>query len=93
MAWVIKKRSKGKEVFSPSKLKQAIQKSAKEAGLSPSKIKSLIKLVANPLIAKICLRKSVSARAIRRAVLGRLDRNAKPVARAWRKYDRTTKYS
>lgn len=86
MTKVIKKGGR-KEAFVGAKLKRSIQKSAKEAGLTASEAKALVSEVAGPIITKVRKRKFIKASELRRAVLGKLDKSAKKVAKAWRKYD------
>ena len=90
MTKVLKKGGK-KQAFSVSKLKKSIEKAAKDAGLPNSKIKVLVKEVAEPVIALAKKKRTVKAAALRRAILGRLDRKAKAVSNAWRRYDRKKK--
>lgn len=85
------KRSGQKQAFNSSKIRKSILKAAKDSGLAVSKTKNLIKEVAEPVISFCKKKKSIKAIKIRKMVLGRLDRRAKAVSRAWRAYDRKSK--
>jgi len=85
MTTVIKKGGK-RQAFVPNKIRKSVVMAAKEARLSPAKIKSLLKEVAEPVIAFYRKKKLVKSVDIRRALLGRLDRKVKAVSASWRKY-------
>lgn len=86
MGFVIKRGGK-KQVFLASKIKSSIQKSARDAGISPSKISGLIKEVAEPVIS-LYKKKNVKSTALRKSILRRLDRRMKSVSAAWRRYEK-----
>ena len=90
MVEVIKKSGK-KQAFSPGKIRRSIEKAAKDAKLAPSKIKQFVKEIANPVIAFAKKKRTIKATALRKAVLGRLERKARKVASAWRRFDRKRK--
>lgn len=81
------KRDGKRQSFNASKLRKSIEKAAKEAGMSAGKRKELIKEISEPVI-KLYKNRSVKAVALRRSILGRLDRKAKSVSKAWRRHDR-----
>ncbi len=85
------KKSGKKQAFLPKKIRMSVEKAAKEAGLAPRKIGDLIEDVAEPVIELYRKKKVVKATDLRRSLLGRLDRKAKKVAAAWRRYDRRRK--
>jgi len=87
MVNVVKKGGK-KQGFSPAKIRHSVEYAAKDAGLKASKIKELIANVAEPVITWVKTKRIVKASAIRKAILGRLDRKAKSVANAWRKFEK-----
>ena len=87
MVKVLKKRKK-KQTFSPAKLKRSIEKAAREAKSSQAKIKKLIEEVANPVIALTKKKRVIKTTDIRRLLLGRLERRARSVSNAWRKYEK-----
>lgn len=87
---VVKKSGK-KQKFSKAKLMKSIQDAAKEAGLSPAKRKVLAKEVVDSFVEAAKKKKVMKAVEIRRSVLGRLDRRAKSVSKAWRRYDKKKK--
>ena len=82
------KRSGKKEAFRPGKIKKSVEKAAKEAGMAPKNIRILISDVVDPLIDVVKKKRVVKAVDIRKSVLRRLDRRAKSVSGAWRRYDR-----
>ena len=88
MTQVIKRGGKKREVFSPSKIKNAIKKSAKEAGFSQAKVEGLVKEVGNGVIDFFEKKKVVKAVDIRRSILGRFDRTAKKVAVQWKRFEK-----
>lgn len=87
---VVIKRDGKAQKFSPSKIKGVIEKSAKEAGLSAARRKELLKDVAEPVI-KLYKHKRVKSTLLRKSILRRLDRRAKSVSAAWRRYERKRK--
>ena len=87
MVHVIKKRGR-KQAFSSAKIRNAVLKSAKDAKLSPAKVKQLVKDVADPVISLAKGKRRVKAADLRRSLLGRLDRRAKSVSNAWRRFDK-----
>ena len=88
MTQVIKRGGKKRESFSPSKIKNAIRKSAKEAGFSSSKIEETVKEVGNGVIDFFGKKKVVKSVDIRRSILGRLGRSAKSVASKWKQFEK-----
>ncbi len=90
MAKVVKKSGK-KQTFLPRKIRTSVERAAKEAGLNPKKTKELVEEVAEPVIELYRKKKVVKAADLRRSLLGRLDRKAKKVSAAWRRYDRKKK--
>jgi len=87
MVNIVKKGGK-KQGFSPAKIRHSVEKAAKDAGLKAAKIRELIAEVAEPVIALAKTKRIVKATAVRKALLGRLDRKAKSVANAWRKFEK-----
>lgn len=85
MTTVIKKGGK-RQAFIPNKIRRAVVMAAKEAKLSPAKIKGLVKEVAEPAISFYKKKKLVKSTDIRRALLGRLNRRAKAVSASWRRF-------
>lgn len=84
---VVKKNGE-KQVFVAAKVRRSVEKAAKEAKYSLSARKELVKEVAEPVIKLYKKKKVVKAADLRKAILGRLDRKAKRVSVAWRRYDR-----
>jgi len=84
------KRGGRKQAFSPGKIRKAIERTAREAGLSASRRKDLLKEVAEPIIA-LYKNKRVKSTALRRSILGRLSRRAKSVAAMWVRYEKKKK--
>lgn len=75
----------------PAKIRRSVEKAAREAGLTPTKIGDLMQDVAEPVIEVYGKKRSVKAVDLRRSILGRLDRKAKKVSAAWRRFDRKMK--
>lgn len=90
MVKVVKRDGK-KENFVPKKIRVSIEKAAKEAGVAPRKIGDLIEEVAEPVIEVYKKKKVVKVSDLRRSILGRLDRKAKKVSAAWRRYEKKKK--
>ena len=87
MTNVIKKGGK-KQAFSPAKLRNSIIAAAKDAKLSKSKINQLVKDVAEPLVALIKKKRVIRVSSIRKSIIGRLDRRAKSVENAWKRFEK-----
>ena len=87
MGLVIKRGGK-KQSFSGSKIKGAIEKAAKDAGISSLKRNELIKEVAVPVIDLYKGKRAVKAVELRKSILKRLERRAKSVVSAWRRYEK-----
>jgi len=90
MGKVVKKGGK-KQSFLPRKIRISVERAAKEAKLAPKKVREVLEEVAEPVIALYKKKKLVKATELRRSLLGRLDRKAKKVSAAWRRYDRKKK--
>ncbi len=88
MTEVIKRGGKKRQAFSPSKIKGAITKAAKEAGLSPKKSEELAKEVGGGVVGFFGKKRVVKATDIRKSILRRLERRAKSVAAKWRSFER-----
>lgn len=88
MARVIKKGGKGKQAFVPAKLKRSVERAAKEAGLSSSKVKQLVKEVVEPVVVLARKKRTIKAADLRRSLLGRLERRAKKVVTAWKRFEK-----
>ena len=82
------KRSGRIEAFSAAKIKRGIERAAKDARLSPSDVRKLVLKVAEPLIKLNKNKRLVKVTDLRRAILGRLERKAKRVSAAWRRFDK-----
>lgn len=87
MTNVIKRDGK-KQAFSPAKLRNSVMAAAKDAKLPSAKVNQLIKDVAEPVIALIKKKRVVRVTAIRKYLLGRLERRSKLIAGAWRRYEK-----
>ena len=87
---VLKKGGK-RQAFSTAKLRRAIERSAKDAKLKAPKAKKLVGEVVDPLVKVLKKKRVVRASALRKAMLGLIERRAKAVARAWRKFDKKKK--
>ncbi len=79
------KRSGKKQNFSASKIKNAIEKAAKEAGVSKAKRDEIAKEIGQAIVEKYKNRKLVKAIEIRTAVLTRLARKSKAAVASWKR--------
>ncbi len=86
MTIVVKKGGRGRQAFSPTKIRNSIRIAAKRARFSPEKIKKLVKDVGEPVIDSYKKKKLAKTSDIGKSILIRLNRNAKPVASAWKRY-------
>ena len=59
--------------------------------MSPKKVKELVKEVTDPVISLAKTKRVVKTTNLRRSILGRLDRRAKSVSNAWRRFDKRKK--
>jgi len=87
---VVIKRGGKTQKFSPGKIKKAIEKTAKDAGLSSAKRKELLKEVALPII-KLYKHKRVKSVDLRKVILRRLQSRSKATVSAWRRYEKRKK--
>lgn len=85
---VVIKRGGKKQVFSGGKIKSAIEKAAKDAGISSLRRNELVKEVAVPVIDLYKGKRAVKAVELRRSILKRLQSRAKSVVSAWQKYEK-----
>lgn len=79
------------QAFNPAKIRNSISRAAKEAKVSSIKEKQLLKNVADPVINLTKKKKIVKSTDLRRSLLGRLERRAKTVSKAWKRFDRKNK--
>jgi len=87
MGHVIKKGGR-RQAFSATKIKKAIAGAAKRAKFTPAKTRNLVREVGDEVVRVYGKKRTVRASAIRRSVLGRIDRRVKSVGRAWRLVER-----
>ena len=87
MTYIIKRSGK-KQKFVRTKLENAVKKAAREARISASKVKEIIKDVVYPVAKKILKRKLIKAVQLRKVVLDRLESRSKAVVAAWRRHDK-----
>ena len=87
---VVIKRDGKRQAFSVAKVRRSLQMAAREAGVSASKVRELTRDVADAVI-KDYRSKRVKATYLRRVILRRIDRRAKSVSAAWRRFDRKRK--
>jgi transcriptional regulator NrdR family protein len=88
MTQVLKRGCKRREAFNSSKIRNAIKKSAKEAGFSASKVEETVKEVGNGVIDFFGKKKIVKSVDIRKSILRRLERRAKIVAKKWKSFEK-----
>jgi len=87
MTNVLKKGGK-KQAFNSAKIRRSVEKAAKDAKVHHTKRKKLVKEVAEPVIKLVRKKRLVRAAAIRKSLLGRLDRKLKKVSTCWRRYEK-----
>lgn len=85
---MVLKRGSRRQTFSAAKLRRSVEKAAKDGKMSAGKRKELQKEVADVVIEQYKRKRTVRVADLRRSILGRLDRRAKAVSAAWRRYDR-----
>lgn len=85
------KRSGKKQTFSASKIKNAIEKATKEAGVSKAKRDEIAKEIGQAIAEKYKNRKLVKAIEIRTAVLTRLARKSKAAVASWKRNEKKKK--
>lgn len=83
MGQVIKKGGR-KQAFNAAKIRKSIHRAAKKAGFSPAKTRELVKDVGESVIKLYKGKRLVRTSAIRKSILGKVDRRVKSVGRAWR---------
>ena len=91
MTKVIKRGCKKSESFHSNKIRKGIENAAKDAGFSPAQRYALIRDVGEFAVAFARSKPAVKSIEIRKSVLKKLDKKAKPVARAWRKFEKKKK--
>ena len=87
---VVIKRGGKTQKFSPGKIKKAIEKTAKDAGVPAAKRKELLNEVALPII-KLYKNKRVKSTDLRRIILGRLSTRSKATVAEWKKWEKRKK--
>jgi len=87
---VVVKRDGKTQKFNPSKIKKAIEKTAKDAGLNSAKRKDLLKEVALPII-KLYKHKRVKSVDLRKVILRRLQSRSKATVAEWRRWEKRKK--
>ena len=85
------KRSGRRQAFSAAKVRSSVEKAAKDGKVSTAKRRELQKEVADSVIALYKRKRTVRVTDLRKSLLRRLDRRAKAVSAAWRRYDRRVK--
>ena len=84
------KRGGKTQAFSPSKIKKAIEKTAKDAKVPVVKRKELLKEVALPII-KLYKNKRVKSTELRKIILRRLSSRSKATVAAWKRWEKRKK--
>jgi transcriptional regulator NrdR family protein len=82
------KRGGRKQKFSPSKIKNSMDKALKDAKVPKAKRTRIIKEVAGAVIALFKKRKLVKTTEIRRAVVSKLGRKSKAAVAAWKRNEK-----
>jgi transcriptional repressor NrdR len=85
-------RKKGKtEAFQPTKIKNALQKAAIDAGYSPEEKKDIIDEVFLNINKKLDEEKELDTSTIRMCLLTELDKCEPYIAKSWRRFDKKYK--
>ena len=87
---VVVKRGGKTQAFSPSKIKKAIEKTAKDAKVPVVKRKELLKEVALPII-KLYKNKRVKSTELRKIILRRLSSRSKATVAEWKRWEKRKK--
>ncbi len=87
---VVVKRGGKTQAFSPSKIKKAIEKTAKDAKVPVVKRKELLKEVALPII-KLYKNKRVKSTELRKIILRRLSSRSKAPVAEWKRWEKRKK--
>jgi len=82
------KRSGRRQAFSAAKVRRSVQQAARDAKVSTAKTRELLRDVADSAVNFYKRKRVVKATELRRSILRRLDRRARAVSSAWRRYDR-----
>ncbi len=82
------KRSGKRQAFSLAKVKRAVQRAARDARLTTKEQKQLTREIASSIAISIKGKRSIKAANLRKRILGMLNRRARSVSSAWRRYDR-----
>ncbi len=85
-------RKKGKtESFQPTKIKNALQKAAIDAGYTPEEKKDIIDEVFSNINKKLDEEKELDTETIRICLLTELDKCEPYIAKSWRRFDKKYK--
>jgi len=82
------KRSGKRQGYSPAKVKNSIEKAAKDAKVPAAKRRKLAAELATSLREGLKGKRSVKTVDLRRRILDRLSRCSKKSVKAWQRYDR-----
>ena len=82
------KKGRRKQAFRAAKVRKSIANAAKDARVSAARRASLARKLSAHVAKGVKGEKTVRAANIRRAILAHLNKEAKPVARAWITYER-----
>ncbi len=82
------KRSGSRQRFSRAKLERAISRALREARISGTRAKEIVREISEGVYTSIIRRRSIRAADLRKRVIDRLERRARSAASAWRRYDR-----
>jgi transcriptional regulator NrdR family protein len=91
MAYVLKKGSGKKQVFSPAKLKKSIDGALKDADVKIEKRRQIIDEIVKPISEIVKKKKSISASDLRKSVLGRLETRSKKAVQKWKAFEKKKK--
>ena len=85
------KGNRKKQTFNTAKIRSSIRAAAKEAKLSTARAQRLARSLSIHVAKGLKGKKVVRTSSIKRAILAHLRKEAKPVARAWKRYERKKK--
>lgn len=86
---VVIKSGGRRQAFMASKIRRSIEHAAREAGVGGARARELVKEVGGSVIDFYRRKRSVRTSELRKSILRRLDRRARSVSSAWRRYDRS----
>jgi len=87
----VQKRKGFEEEFQVEKLRNSLEKAARQAGYSEDKIFQVVEEISGYVLESVADLESVDTQSIRDLILNKLDELYPEVSQAWRKYDKEVK--